>query len=378
MPLGFLGRPFGLAFLSGIACLLCPGISRAEPATGETIAPAMPTASAVVRIPERWLAQLVSRSFRRETDVDRFLHGAHVTGKANTSGNVTLVLGESEGRAALFVVARGAVESRTVAQNGVANIYSTTVTQFQAFKPIVIRGKGLRTYSCQFRTDTRSRTNGVEPFARGLPGEAIRLANEIGSEAVRAETNAIADADARRDIGASLDAAVEPLVKRLNERWAKRTSKSPWLQAALSSGHVSFSSTTDFLQIELAGRQRDDSGLRPTSLPAGRADASLEICWDLCGVCPQFASVCRIAWSSGAKAAVADVFSDAAAAVQQLLPCASLFPRTSLSGTWLVIRCGDENLPPLVAGLARNHSKDQQPPRPADQAPDLTRARFVR
>jgi len=330
----------------------------------------------VLRIGERLMDMLVARRFDRENAVDSFILGARVTGTARTQGEVKLRLGVDSERIAIFVVAKGTVRARTTSHRERANVYTSSVTEFTAFKPIVLRGQGWRSYPCQIRSSTQSVTDGVDSFAAGVVGEALRLANLIGSDVAREEVNRIADEDARRQIAASLDREAEPLVAQLETRLERLLQQPSWISQCWHEGRLRFSSSQNYAQVSLCGNSLPWQPDRAVDTqPFG---GLVELRLHLARLSGSLAATARVLRTSIPTAVFARVGAEGVDLAQQMLPLGSVLPRLTVRDSWLIARLGTDRTLQFAA-LALGKAVTVAPPRSSSQEKrPLARVRFLR
>lgn len=235
----------------------------------EEPSPADPPVAWVVRLPEPLLRQVIRRQVDRKTRIDRVLFEARVVGSAHTTGQIDVALRAGDDDCQFHLTFRGETVSKTVSFHGPARIYCERVTPFVARSEVCFDGRHFTHAPAEVRIFPGQLKEQVESVSPGLRGLIVRSVAQRRVERLRADTEAVAQSDAKHHVAESLNEAVTRHLARLNRYLRiRRYASVLW---APSPTHWRFRTTDDHLQISF-GRDPESH----MDLPAARA-ATLQI-----------------------------------------------------------------------------------------------------
>jgi hypothetical protein len=193
-------------------------------ADSPALAPGDPEQSEIAfRFSEEFFATLLRRSVSRSTPVNQCVLGAWVTGTARTNAKVGIVLQPSEDEAQFYITLTGQTVSNTMGSQGPARVYTTTTTQFYAWKLVRFDQEKFVTSPAGVRAQTWSRTNCIASTARSRLVNRIvrRVATKRVAEA-RGYTTNLANWQVRKQILDSFNKAVDEAINDANTQLSIR------------------------------------------------------------------------------------------------------------------------------------------------------------
>jgi hypothetical protein len=207
--------------------------------------------------------------------VEEMILGAHVAGKARTTGEPAVEFVENPRQATFLVSLKGATVSRTVGSSGPATVYTRAETFFTATKEIRFEpGKGFVAQSARIAASTRAITEGIRTRRGGLIGRIVSRRAWQRVNALRPQVEAIARQKAERRIAAAFDEYLKTKLARLN----RMTDVRPTLALVLGSeGEPKFISRTTRDHLEIAAGPANAPGQFLLPAAAAQSDAPFQI-----------------------------------------------------------------------------------------------------
>jgi len=257
-----------------------------------------------LRISEPVMSLLIGKEVDRTSKVDRTLFDARVLGVARTTGRLSLELRPGGEHAAFCLVLRGTTVSKTIGYVGPARIYSVRSTPFEARALIDLKDRRFTYQPAEITIHPSQVEERIASTISGIRGQIVRKVANRQLDRLREDLDTIADDDAASHVCASLNAAVERRLARMNRRLRARH----YLQALqfnrTEQWKLHVNTTDDYLQISLFNLPR---GATPqANWPAAPATAPVEL-WLHSSLLDQRATELFEHWP-GLGAALAEAF----------------------------------------------------------------------
>lgn len=163
---------------------------------------------------------LVSRRFSQDVnepmDVNEWILGTHVRGKAKTRGHISTDIVTSPNVARVDIVFRGTTTTRTVGRQKPVTVVSSSSTALEARKPLYIYPSRVTTSPAVARTKTASKIHSITPDRKLGSRLVEKIAWKKASEQ-KPKTEQIASARAARRLEKQIDQQTSELLTRAQE-----------------------------------------------------------------------------------------------------------------------------------------------------------------
>jgi hypothetical protein len=151
--------------------------------------------------------------------VDTVIVGTRAVGAGRTTGTIKVACDPSPDSSAIVVSFTGQTHSKTVGRNGPARIHSQSSTRFTASRKILLSAEeGLQCQKTNLQSKTTLTITDIQPSRGGLRGALIRRVGWRRAAGVQSRAEQEAAANARREIAASFDRALNERVASINKQ----------------------------------------------------------------------------------------------------------------------------------------------------------------
>jgi hypothetical protein len=176
----------------------------------------------ILRVSERYLAELFARDIDKHSPVVRVVLGTHARGTAHTVGRAEVNTKPDNNDAAFSVKIHGTTSAMTVGRNGPAIIHSCSMTNWTARKIVRFDGDEFTASPASITCDTRIHPLGADSVLPGLRGRIVsRIASQRAVE-YNSTAERIVNKDTERRVLADVDRVIDGQIAKLNDRVESR------------------------------------------------------------------------------------------------------------------------------------------------------------
>ncbi len=234
----------------------------------------LPPNMAYVRLSKQFLSQYFPRQTNRQFQVSEKIVGTAVRGQSHLRGQMELTLVPNANQAHAVLRFLGTTTSDTTGYSGPVQVFSHSVTQFQAEKQIWFDGHVIQTRPTSTKAVTRATNTGV---ASSLPGIRGRISQRIGVQRERALHSQAewegAQAAARR-INVEMDKVAQGKLN-LMKQYAEQLRGQIPAEHPLAPRRLHCVTTADSLLVAVLGAESEIAFVTPPQLLASRPDAEV-------------------------------------------------------------------------------------------------------
>jgi hypothetical protein len=219
----------------------------------------------ILRVSERYLAELFARDIDKYSPVTRVVLGTHARGTAHTVGRADVDTKPDSDDAAFNVKIYGTTRARTIGHNGPAIIYSRSETRWTARKIVRFDGDEFTTAPATIASETQ-----ICPLGAGsdLPGIRGRIVTRIATRRAieyNATAERITNRDTERRVLADVDRVIDGQIAKLNDRIESRPMMALLLPKIVGTT-VRFSTSSKCINISFGA---DDDSTMAKVCPVG-------------------------------------------------------------------------------------------------------------
>jgi len=256
----------GVLVCCALAWIVPPAQGEGDPVDDGRASPARAKSLLAVEVAEVAFADAVTKSFRKEADVELEVLQTQMRGEAIIEGRYSLhcIAPESvqsaelpAGVAICFLVrANGTSVSRTQGSHGPAEIHNTIHSRFKATKLLWVQDGRLKLGTTAVEVETDSVTPRISSRWRVGRRLVCRIAHNKVEQGRGDITSASEDRTHRRITGA-VDSSVEKLCRRVADRAEGVAPAARWMVSAISPYSVEVATVDGAVRVTLFGSKTD-------------------------------------------------------------------------------------------------------------------------